>query len=139
MASGRLLSQSPWLSNAAALISLPMLALGAIGTLNPLTALGMWDSKDVPSMTTRELQLGKNLILYLASRDVLMGLSILAAWNNRERKTLGHLMLLGCVVVVYDFVIQERQTPGEGRFKHLPLLPICFGVGGGISGWWDRL
>ncbi|KAK4504703.1 hypothetical protein PRZ48_002665 [Zasmidium cellare] len=139
MASGRLLSQSPWLSNAAALISLPMLALGAIGTLNPLTALSMWDSKGVPSMTTGELQLGKNLILYLASRDVLLGLSILAAWNNRERKTLGQLMLLGCVVVVYDFVIQERQTPGEGRFKHLPLLPICFGVGGGILGWWDRL
>ncbi|KAF2161033.1 hypothetical protein M409DRAFT_28639 [Zasmidium cellare ATCC 36951] len=139
MASGRLLSHSPWLTNAAALIALPMLALGAVGTMSPLTALKMWDSKGVPNMTTSEVQLGKNLILYLASRDVLLGLSILAAWNNRERKTLGHLMLLGCVVVVYDFVIQERQTSGEGRFKHLPLLPICFGVGGGILGWFDRL
>lgn len=138
MASGRLLSQSPWLANAAALIALPMLALGAIGTASPLTALKLWDSKGVPAMTTDELKLGKNLILYLASRDVLTGLSILAAWNNRERKTLGHLMLLGCVIVLYDFVIQKRQTPGEGRFKHLPLLPVCFAIGGGLLGWFDR-
>lgn len=89
-------------------------------------------------MNAGELQLGKNLILYLASRDVLLGASILAAWGNGERKTLGHLMLLGCVVVVYDFVIQERQTPGEGRLKHLPLLPICLGIGGGLLGWFDR-
>lgn len=138
MVPARLLSKSHWLANAAAFIALPMLALGAIGTISPLTALKLWDSRGVPNMTADEISLGKNLILYLASRDVLTGLSILAAWNNRERKTLGHLMVLGCLIVVYDFVIQERQTPGEGRLKHLPLLSVCLGIGGGLLGWFDR-
>lgn len=101
-------------------------------------ALKLWDSKGVTAMNAREVKLGKNLILYLASRDVLTGLSILAAYHNDERKTLGHLMLLGCIIVLYDFVIQERQTPGEGTFKHLPLLPICLAIGGGLLGWFDH-
>lgn len=108
--------RSPVLSNVAAIVALLTTLFGAFAMLDPRTALKTGFSNE-PPVTLEAQTLTDSLMRVFGARDMFLGLAVLGAWYNDDRKSLAWLCLLGTGVTMVDG-LEQRKMGGGSPWSH---------------------
>lgn len=137
------LSTSALLPNATVALG-AILCFTGLGTFcNPrVFVFDNWGMSGVPSSIDADRSPGhrqqRKAFLALAriygSRNVMLGLLVMAIRLSGDRRLMGWSMLLGCLEPLGDGLIQLSLT-GAGVMKHWVFVPVTLGVGAGLLGW----
>ena len=130
----------PYFANTAAGVGGMVGAIGVTALLSPDTALTkIFEFPNVRGIQDRKTVSG--LLQIFGIRDLALGLSVLAAWyhgcrhgDNTGYKTLGSILLLGCLVSITDGLV-SRKVIGKGEWRHWGFVPVLAGLGLALTEW----
>ena len=120
---------------AAAFGALPAL-FGLQLLADPLAGLSMLGYPH-PAVDSSQ-KLAKSLMRFFGSRDLALGLIMLAVWRIGDTRMLGVMVAIGTGVTILDGFINEADM-SKGGLKHWIFVPVGSMIGGGLLGWFDGL
>ncbi|KAK3672164.1 hypothetical protein LTR78_007917 [Recurvomyces mirabilis] len=126
----------PYLLKASGLIGAFVTLFGTAILVRPSFGLSAW--KFISPTASKDKQLALDQFRLFGVREAFLGTALVTCWFLGEPKVLGWLMLATIPVAVVDGVVQRSQT-GGGEWSHWGLVPVVFGLGGGLLGWFERM